>query len=515
MKQTKKIEEAQFGEPEVFVGKDVLDLLSSSMYVNPLAIYREYVQNATDAIDDAVAQGLLSSIDDGCVEVNLDHIDRRVVIRDNGVGLPNTDFGNRMMSFGASKKRGTDARGFRGVGRLSALGYVQQLIFRSRSKGDVKVIEARWDGRIVRKLLAVTDEDTDLQSIVREAVSLNLLDSEDYPAHFFEVELVKPRRIANDRLLNEVEIETFIGQICPCPFSPEFSYRDEITELLASHGRAGRTYNIHINGSEAPVYRPHRDTVAFSDSKNSKFHNLKPFKIEGIDGEIAAIGWLAHHDYQGSIPVSQGVRGLRGRVGNIQVGHDRLFAEIFPEDRFCSWSVGEVHILDPRIVPNGRRDEFENNAHLDNIVAHLRPIGAEVGRECRMSSQKRNRLKVFELAADKVYERLDVLKQGAVSDRYAKTIKAETSTLLSEMRKVAEFDLFEEQERGALRQQLRKVEKEVDSEITKAEGNVLQNLPKHKSATYKEIIDLIYECSANQVAAKSLIDRILDRLSRK
>ncbi len=514
MGQAEKVEERQFDEPEVFVGKDVLELLSSSMYVNPLAIYREYVQNATDAIDDAVAQGLLHSVADGRIEVNLDHIDRRVVIRDNGVGLSNADFALRMMSFGASRKRGTDARGFRGVGRLSALGYVQQLIFRTRSKGEAKVLEARWDGRIVKKLLASTDDETDLQSIVREAVSLKQLESDDYPAHFFEVELVKPRRIANDRLLNEVEIETFIGQVCPCPFSPEFSYWREIADLLANHGRAGRTYHIHINGSETPVYRPHRDEVAFSDSKKSAFHSLKPFSIEGIDGEMAAVGWLIHHDYQGAIPVSQGVRGLRARVGNIQIGHDRLFAEIFPEDRFCSWSVGEVHILDPRIVPNGRRDEFESNAHLDNIVAHLRPIGAEVARECRVSSQKRNRIKLFELAADKVYERLDVLKQGAVSERYAKTIKAETGTLLSEMRKATEFDLFEEQERGALRQQLRKIEKAVDLQATRAEGDILEGLPKQKRAAYKEVIDLIYDCSVNQVAAKSLIDRMLDRLSR-
>ena len=513
-KQAKEIEEPRLGEPEVFVGKDVLELLSSSMYVNPLAIYREYVQNATDAIDDAVAIGLLPSIDAGRVEVNLDHIDRRVVIRDNGVGLSNMEFVPRMMSFGASQKRGTDARGFRGVGRLSALGYVQQLIFRSRSKGDASVFEARWDGRVVKKLLAATDEDTDLQSIVKEAVSLTELEPADYPMHFFEVEIVKPRRIANDRLLNELEIETFIGQVCPCPFSPGFSYGEEIATLLEGQGRAGRSYNIHINGSEAPVYRPHRDEVEFSESKKSTFRNLKKFEIDGIDGEPAAVGWLAHHDYQGAIPVSQGVRGLRARVGNIQIGHDRLFAEIFPEDRFCSWSVGEVHILDPRVVPNGRRDEFENNAHLDNIIAHLRPIGSEVARECRMSSQKRNRIKQFELAADKVYERLDVLKQGAVSVRYAKTIKAEIGTLLSDMRKATEFDLFEDHEQGALRRHLRKIEKEVDAQAIKTEGDVLDSLPKHKRGTYKEVIDLIYDCSVNQVAAKSLIDRMLDRLSR-
>ena len=504
-----------FEKPEISVGKDVLELLSNSMYVNPLSIFREYVQNATDAIDDAVALGQLPSINDGLIEVNLDHIDRRVVIRDNGKGLSNKDFPARMLSFGASEKRGTDARGFRGVGRLSGLGYVQQLLFRSRAKGDTKVMEAMWDGRVVKRMLASTDRDTDgLRTIVREAVTLRRLGPEGYPAHFFEVELVKPRRIANDLLLNEQEIESFIGQVCPSPFSPEFSFGREVTALLAPHGRAGKSYKIRINGAVEPIYRPYRDEVVYSDTKKAALRNLESFEVEGIDGDIAAVGWLVHHDYQGAIPVSRGVRGLRARVGNIQVGHDRLFFEIFPEDRFCSWAIGEVHVLDARVVPNGRRDEFESNAHLDNIVTHLRPVGAKIARECRVSSQKRNRLKTFELGADKVYEKLDVIKQSAVSERYAKSIKAEIGTLLSEMRKAADFELFEDNDRGALRGRLASIEKVANAHTTKADGDILENLPARKRATYKEIFDLIYECSVNQVAAKSLVDRMLARLSR-
>lgn len=511
---SKKVEAEILDEHEVFVGKDVLELLSSSMYVNPLSVFREYVQNATDAIDDAVAAGLLPSIEHGRIEINLDHIDRRVVIRDNGIGLANADFPARMLSFGASAKRGTDARGFRGVGRLSALGYVQELVFRSRAKGDTKVLEASWDGRVVKRLLTSTDADTDLRAIVKRAVTLKRIDPGEYPAHFFEVELVKPRRIANDRLLNEVEIANFIGQVCPCPFSPEFSFGEEIAALLSNHGRAGKAYHVHINDAEEPVYRPYRNEVAYSDSKTASLRALKSFEINGMDGETAAVGWLIHHDYQGAIPVSQGVRGLRARVGNIQVGHDRLFLEVFPEDRFCSWTIGEVHVLDSRVVPNGRRDEFESNAHLDNIIAHLRPIGMEVARECRVSSQKRNRLKTFELAADKIYEKLDVLRQGAVSLRYAKTIREEIGTLLAEMRKVTEFDLLIDEERAALRSQLRDIEKAVDAYTTKVEGHIFEKLPASKRATYKEVFDLIYDCSINQVAAKSLIDRMLDRLSR-
>lgn len=509
-----KIDDSGVEEPEVFVGKDVLELLSSSMYVNPLSIFREYIQNATDAIDEAVGRGYLPSIDAGLVEINLDHIDRRVIIRDNGIGIANSDFPKRMLSFGASEKRGTGARGFRGVGRLSALGYVQQLVFRSRAKGDTKVFEAAWDGRAIKRMLAAAEAETDLRTIVKEAVTLKRLDPEEYPAHFFEVELVKPRRIANDRLLNEIEIGTFVGQVCPCPFSPEFSFGEEIAALLAPYGRAGKFYNIHINDSETPVYRPYRNEVAYSESKSAALRNLKSFEIEGIDGGTAAVGWLIHHDYQGAIPVAQGVRGLRARVGNIQVGHDRAFLEVFPEDRFCSWSIGEVHVLDARVVPNGRRDEFENNAHLDNIIAHLRPIGAEVARECRISSQKRNRLKTFELGADKVYEKLDVVKQGAVSDRVAKSLKAEMSTLLSEMTKAIEFDLFAAEEQMALRARLASIEEAVDEQATKVEGDILDSIPEEKRDIYKEIFDLIYDCSVNQVAARSLVDRLLDRLSR-
>ena len=513
MSEAVRMEENAVDNPEIFVGKDVLELLSSSMYVNPLSIFREYVQNAADAIDDAVAVGLLASIDDGLIEINLDHIDRRVIVRDNGKGLSNGEFPTRMLSFGASEKRGTDARGLRGVGRLSGLGYVQRLVFRSRAKSDPSVMEAAWDGRVVKRMLASTDSDIDLETIVRESITVKRIDPEGYPAHFFEVELHKPRRIANDKLLNETEIEFFLAQVCPCPFSPDFSHGQEIIKLLGPHGRAGKSYAININGSDTPIYRPYRDAVAYSDTKTGSLGKLKSFEIESIDGDAAAFGWLIHHDYQGAIPVSQGVRGLRARVGNIQVGHDRLFSKIFPEERFCSWTIGEVHVLDARVVPNGRRDEFEASTHLDNIIAHLRPVGAEIARKCRISSRRRNRIKSFELGADKIYEKLDVIQQGAVSEKYAESIKAEVGALLSEMRKTVEYELFEDDERSALRSRLTSIEKAVDAYTKKVEGNFLDGLPQQERATYKQVFDLIYECSVNQVAAKSLIDRMLDRLS--
>jgi len=113
------------------LGKDVLELLSSSMYVNPLSIYREYIQNATDSIEEAVSLGYLPRTSEGTVEINVDSQRRTIRIRDNGTGVPEREFVRRLIALGASRKRGHKARGFRGVGRLAGLGYCQELVFRS------------------------------------------------------------------------------------------------------------------------------------------------------------------------------------------------------------------------------------------------------------------------------------------------------------------------------------------------------------------------------------------------
>src|SRR5882724_5175350 len=72
----------------VIVGKDILELLSSAMYVDPLTIYREFVQNAADALDEAQAGGLFSGDIRPRIDITIDIEDRIINIRDNGTGIP-------------------------------------------------------------------------------------------------------------------------------------------------------------------------------------------------------------------------------------------------------------------------------------------------------------------------------------------------------------------------------------------------------------------------------------------
>jgi len=263
------------------------------------------------------------------------------------------------------------------------------------------------------------------------------------------------------------------------------------------------------------VFRPYRDDVHYSGTKTGRIgKKVKLFEIPKSRGDgLAAVGWFVHHDYQGAIPASAGVRGIRARVGNIQIGNERLLAEIFPEERFCSWSVGEVHILDEQVVPNGRRDAFEAGVHVDNLIVHLRSFGAEIARECRLASQKRHRLRTIELGIDKAHEKLEVIRQGAVSARFVQTAEDEIHGLLTEMRAAASFDLFGEAEQRALRQQFSGIETAVNAVVKREDGSLLACVPPEKREIYREVFDLIYACSANQVAARSTIDRILERLS--
>src|SRR6185437_152976 len=87
---------------EIIIGKDVLELLSTSMYVEPQTIYREYIQNAADAIDQAREQGLLPHSRRGRVDIAIDAASRSIRIRDNGTGIAWRHFAERLSNLGAS-----------------------------------------------------------------------------------------------------------------------------------------------------------------------------------------------------------------------------------------------------------------------------------------------------------------------------------------------------------------------------------------------------------------------------
>lgn len=396
----------------VRIGKDLIELLTTGMYVSPVTIYREYIQNAADSIDAARSHGLISAGARGDVTIDLDQAARSVTIRDSGGGINSRDAVAILLALGGSPKRGTPARGFRGVGRLSGLAYCRQLEFRTKAAGDAKIISVVWDCRALRERLADSHFGGDLQRIVSDVVSVSYEASGNVHDHFFEVRLQDIARLRNDMLLNEHLISHYLAQVGPVPFAPEFSFASAIDGYLAP-----RLHRIPIDlrVADLAIFRPYRDEIIFPAGLHTlRIQSIEHLEFADVDGAPGAVAWLAHHEYVRSIPPTLGIRGLRARFGDLQVGEANLFDDSFKELRFNGWTIGEIHILDRRIVPNARRDNFETNHHFSNLLVQLGPVAARITQHCRLASVSRNAAQGVKNVIEEVSARL---KQKRSFDR--------------------------------------------------------------------------------------------------
>ncbi len=499
----------------ITVGKDILELLSTSMYIDPMSIYREYVQNSADAVDEAREAGVLAESTPGHIEFSIDPEARTVRITDNGIGLSTTEFVERLTAFGASYKRGRGARGFRGIGRLAGLGYCQELLFRARANGESWVSELRWDCRKLKHVLRAESGQRNLGDMVLETVSARRLPAAGAPEHFFEVELRQIIRHRNDQLLDAHAINAYLAQVGPVPFAPNFRYGPAIADALRSKVKLGEV-EIRLPGMAQPVYRPHQNDIAVGRGNRDAFTELEIVNIPGVDSAIAAVGWVLHHGYRGALPSQTLQKGLRLRVGNIQVGSDRLLEELFAEPRFNSWSVGEFHIVDTRVVPNGRRDHFEQNTHYLNLLSHLTPVVRELSKRCRSSSIRRNRWCEFLRELETAKNKLFIVKQGVLGSAELARLLCEVQAAIAEAERLTMRDLCSPPDAANPAHELQRLRRAVARVAGAGRmASPLANLSRTDRKAYQQVFSLIYECAPSQAVAKALVDRIIVRLRKR
>lgn len=418
-------------ESEIVIGKDILELLTGAMYADPLTVYREFVQNSADALDDAREIGL--SVAEGPhISIWLDHVARTVRIRDIGIGVPNQEFVQRLTAIGASGKRGKERRGFRGVGRLSGLGYCQELIFRSRASKAEKVKELRWDSRILRERLRDLAFQGSLTDLIREvATTTTVPDSAPYPDHFFEVEMVKVLRIRNDILLNEDEIRSYLSQVAPVPFAPTFTHGQRIAAWLTERGLYAPLH-IELNDDKGPVYHRAIDELAPPRQAPITFGDVEFLEVKNSAGEVLALGWLLDHGYAGAIPKGTKVGGIRLRCRGVQVGSEDILAQYFVEMRFAAWAAGDLHVLHPRIVPNGRRDEFEVSAAYGELQYELRALAKRIGQIIRGRSESRQLERRIHMAFAQVEDWINVAKNKQLHETTRRVAAVQAFSVLKE-----------------------------------------------------------------------------------
>ena len=383
------------------VGGDILGLITGGMYDDPMAIYREYVQNSFDSI--TAAGG------DGQIDVMIDPVLRKVIIRDDGPGLTEQEARRRLVPIGASEKTGSRQIGFRGIGRLAGLAFATSVIFRTRSQADTPIIQVTWNGAQLKRGI---EDGIPLQTLLSRSISEEFVQKEGYPPAFFEVEVSGVSRYAAGSILNPDAVGSYISQICPVPFRPEFPYAEQVSGLFES-GERLITISVFIQNGQGPIRRPHLEGVPHKGRGVDPFQGFERIDIPQIGtGQLAAIGWVGHSSYLGALAKSAGVRCIRARVGNMQIGGEDVFDHLFQDSRFNRWCIGEVHILDSRIRPNGRRDYFEISPHVRNLENHLGAVCRRLEQRCRASSSRRIARRQIESMLDELQKTYDLASSG-------------------------------------------------------------------------------------------------------
>lgn len=134
------------------VGKNILTILTIGMYRDPRMIYREYIQNSADQIDeltpDEQNDGLRRVID-----IHIDSDKRNVTIKDVATGIPAELFEERLLNVADSHKDPSKNKGFRGIGRLAGLSYCKKLIFEASAQGEKIVSRLEMDCEKLRSIL--------------------------------------------------------------------------------------------------------------------------------------------------------------------------------------------------------------------------------------------------------------------------------------------------------------------------------------------------------------------------
>lgn len=376
----------------IVIGKHTLESLTSGMYSDPYVVFREYIQNAADAIDVAIQQGVLTP-SAGKINVSLSPADRRIIILDNGIGLSAQTAEQTLVSIGNSKKDADVSRGFRGIGRLAALGYCATLIFETSAFSEEQGTRITIDAELLTQLLTTVDGDDSTVTDVLAQICSSSHFPEKESSHYFRVILEGVDDSSG--LIDYENVKSYISQNAPVPYNPEsFIWGQEIIRRIKNEGIDIKAYDVSVTyGTETVyIYKPYKDSFLVDKGKNQydRIQDIELVKITQDDGSISAIGWIGKTSYLGSI-YDKAIKGLRLRKGNILIGDSQTLNVVFKDARFNGWSIGEIFALSLSLIPNARRDNFEKNSSYFYLFEHLTKQAVEITKEIRTASLLRNK----------------------------------------------------------------------------------------------------------------------------
>ena len=461
------------------IGKNILENLTSGMYTDSKFIYREYVQNAADAIDDAIAKNIITN-EDAKILINIDSQNRTIYIEDNATGI---DYNNALRLLGNvadSVKDKNINKGFRGIGRLGGLAYCKKLTFETSALGEDKKTIMIWDAELLHKILNDPNDKSDAASVINKIVEINTI-TERVDEHYFRV-ILHDIKSSNSDLLDKKSIAEYLSQVAPVDFnSTNFLLSRKIKKEMKNNNQKLDTYKVYVNNDQ--LYKIYQ--TGLIDTNGYRYDEIGDIdyqEFRNSNGELLAWSWVGISKFEKCIPEKNNPqRGIRLKKENIQLGDAETLNKLHKEPRGNGYFVGEIHAVHSDLTPNARRDYFNETVTLRDLEVKIREYFNSLYNLYHLANDQKNALKKHNEYVQKKQEYEEKQKTGTFvnSEDQKKSLKQ-----LEELKEKAD---------KAKRDSLRIGKKAEDNEalkqvvkfIKKNYGDDLENIPNIEQNEYK------------------------------
>lgn len=338
--------DAQVGD----IGAELLSILSKGLYTNPLDSLREYAQNGVDA---------------GAKTITIKITGNAATIFDDGAGM---DLAGLLEAkkFGLSPKSMTQHVGFRGIGIYSGFDLCRRLLIHTTKAGDTRQYEMSFEFEAMKaqldaeRLRPTGEPRTSLIDLLSKHTKIALIGETPATAHYTQVQLldISPAHIA--LLSNREKLRAYLLGNLPIDFAAGFKHATAITKQLREvvPGYNPVRVKLQLDGIKEETVEKYNDAgLDLAEPVFRELHNK--------DGKPIAFYWACLNNRRGRIGAVEShlvaYEGLIYKVKGFSVGDRNKPRPLFDRVQLYNWYSGEIYVLDPDVVPNAERNDFETS----------------------------------------------------------------------------------------------------------------------------------------------------------
>ena len=355
-------ERISFGKEDI--GGEVLAILTTGLYRDPLDTLREYIQNAIDA---------------KCRRIEISIDPDTISVTDDGFGM-NGDQARRAIRLGISDKNPLENVGFRGIGLYSAFNLCNELSIYTRAEHDDHGYRISINFNHIREELLKEQERRKrkqpptlyLERLLESAVAVTDDTDSVVTGHGTKAILSGLLGDVYRRLNNWEVVEAYLQNVVPLPFRPDFRYAAMIEKKLRDEAQRIVPVTLQVLVRSAEIYRPYYNDM-FS---RGGMHPPNFFAVADGHNKFG-VAWVCINDVR-QVLRNQKLRGLLIKKFGFSIA-DRSFLEpLFRRPVFNRRITGEVIVDHPGLVPNAARSDFEHNSTQQAFMVALAKLVQDV-----------------------------------------------------------------------------------------------------------------------------------------